>query len=195
MTCNKCGQPKTAIDGKRRRWRCRPCDTSYQRLNYAANLEHRRAVTRERMKRLRRTPGSAEKMRESGRRAYRNGGDLKQRERVARMRVEQPFRWRAQLLRRRLGWPISEDDLRSLWDQQDGRCGLTGLAMVIHDAEVDHIVPESCGGSHELGNLRWTTRVANQAKGDLLDEEFAALCAQVAEHMGRLILAVDRRVP
>lgn len=147
-----------------------------------------REATRERMKRLRRTPGSAEKLRESSRRHYRNGGDEKQRDRIARMQVQQPFRWRAQLLRRRLGWPISEDDLRSLWERQGGLCALTGQPMTVADAEIDHIIPQSRGGSHELSNLRWTTRAANQAKGDLLDSEFLALCNQVAEHIGRLIM-------
>lgn len=147
-----------------------------------------REKTRNRMKRLRRTPGSAEKMRESGRRAYRNGGAEKQRERIIRMQVAEPFRWRAQLLRRKLGWPITDDDLRSLWERQGGLCGLTGQPMDIAEADVDHIIPRSRGGSDELSNLRWTTRAANQAKGDLLDEEFLALCAQVAEHIGRLVM-------
>lgn len=194
VTCKKCGEAKVASrGGTRLRWRCRPCEATYQRQNYAANIDHRRAVTRERMKRLRRTPGSMEKLRESSRRAYRNGGNEKQRKRIARMQVEQPFRWRAQLLRRRLGWPITEHDLIALWDAQDGRCGLTGQPMDVHDAEIDHIVPISRGGGHELANLRWTTRPANQAKGDLLDHEFLALCTQVAEHIGRMILEAGAR--
>jgi 5-methylcytosine-specific restriction endonuclease McrA len=189
MICPKCGGLRLEVtSGGKRRWRCRPCEAEYQREHYARNVDHMREVTRARMKRLRVTPGSAEKMRESGRRAYRNGGAEKQRERVSRMQTEAPFGWRAQLLRRKLGWPITEDDLRSLWDQQGGLCGLTGQPMDIADADVDHIIPKSRGGSDELANLRWTTRAANQAKGDLLDEEFVALCAQVAEHIGRLVM-------
>ena len=190
-TCSKCGEPKTeVVTASRRRWRCRPCDAAYQRKNYAANLEHRRAVTRARMKRLRRTPGSAEKLRATSRRAYRNGGDVKQRERLERMRTADPFRWKAQQARRKLGWYITANELRSLWQQQGGRCGLTGQLMDIATANIDHIIPTSRGGSNELSNLRWTTKAANQAKGNLLDEEFLALCRQVAEHIGRLVMAV-----
>lgn len=126
-------------------------------------------------------------MREIGRRAYANGGDQKQRARIGRMQVEQPFRWRAQLLTRNLGRPVTEAELRALWDAQDGRCALTGQLLDIHSADLDHIVPRSRGGSNEPSNLRWLTRTANQAKGNMLDGEFLALCAQVAEHIGRLI--------
>jgi 5-methylcytosine-specific restriction endonuclease McrA len=191
-TCSKCGELKVAITTATRiRWRCRPCDAAYQRANYAANLEHRRAVTRLRMKRLRRTPGSAEKLRDSSRRAYANGGDIKQRERLARMRVQDPFRYKAQQARQKLGWYITAEDLRTMWLRQDGMCGLTGQPMDIWSASIDHIIPKSRGGSHELSNLRWTTKAANQAKGDLLDDEFVALCVQVAEHIGRLVMAVS----
>jgi 5-methylcytosine-specific restriction endonuclease McrA len=145
------------------------------------------------MKRLRADPLTAPMMRQIGRRAYRNGGAQKQQDRIATMQREQPFRWRSLQLRKRLGWPITEGDLLDLWDRQGGLCALTGAAMDIHDSEVDHIVPRSRGGSEHLSNLRWLSRAANQAKGDLLDEEFVALCAQVSEYISRLILSTEGR--
>ena len=105
------------------------------------------------------------------------------------MKASDPFRWKAQQARRKLGWYIMAEDLRSLWLRQGGLCGLTGQPMDVMTATIDHIVPISRGGSNELSNLRWTTKAANQAKGNLLDEEFLALCRQVAEHIGRLVMA------
>lgn len=98
------------------------------------------------------------------------------------------FRWRVQFARR---WnpAITPDDLRALWDAQDGRCGLTGRELVPEagDAngladdgpQLDHIVPIARGGTHDLSNLRWVCAAANRAKRDLLDDEFFALCRSV----------------
>ena len=66
-----------------------------------------------------------------------------------------------------------------MWDSQNGLCALTGRPMDIATATLDHIVPRARGGSNELDNLRWTTKPANHAKGDLLDDEFVELCKQV----------------
>lgn len=40
-----------------------------------------------------------------------------------------------------------------------------------------------------ISATRWTVAAANFAKGDLLDEEFLVLCHEVAEYVGRRILA------
>lgn len=184
--CSKCGAEKVQIPSGK--WKCRPCEREWRRGHYQRNIDAHRERMRKRMKELRADASKGEMVREISRRAYRNGGAEKQRERIARIQAEEPFRWRAQLLRRTLGWPISEDDLKALWDAQGGLCGLTGQPMDIATADIDHIVPRSRGGSNDLSNLRWTTRAANQAKGDMLDEELVALCAQVAEHIGRMIM-------
>ena len=190
MPCPKCGEQKVQIPSGK--WKCRPCERAWRRDHYARNRDREQAKQRDRMKRLRADPETAPMMREIGRRAYANGGDQKQYERIARMQVEQPFCWRAQLLTRKLHRRVTEAELRALWDSQGGLCALTGQPMDIRAAELDHIVPRSRGGTNEPSNLRWLTRAANQAKGDLLDEEFLALCVQVAEHIGRLIVVADQ---
>ena len=58
----------------------------------------------------------------------------------------------------------------------------------LDDADVDHIVPVSRGGSHDTDNLRWTWSRANEAKGNMTDEEFVVLCQEVVEWIGRRIL-------
>ncbi|MFM8758436.1 MAG: HNH endonuclease domain-containing protein, partial [Methylophilaceae bacterium] len=47
---------------------------------------------------------------------------------------------------------------------------------------LDHIVPKSRGGDDSLGNCQIACREANQAKGDLLVDEFLALCKKVIQH-------------
>lgn len=51
-------------------------------------------------------------------------------------------------------------------------CGLCGLKIKKNDLTVDHIVPLSRGGSHDLENLRLVHAKCNVIKGNLLDSEF-----------------------
>lgn len=97
-------------------------------------------------------------------------------------RPKDPFDRKARQASRTLGWIITADILRAMWEHQRGLCGLTGQPMDLDDASLDHIVPRSRGGTSWLANLRWTTKAANRAKSDLLDEEFVALCAQVLQY-------------
>lgn len=77
----------------------------------------------------------------------------------------------------RLKVPAAE--LRALFDAQGGRCALTGRLL---DAgmHLDHRVPRALGGGDEVGNLRWVVEDANRAKRALSDEDFIALCRDVA---------------
>lgn len=86
-------------------------------------------------------------------------------------------------IRRTLGWYIGLSDLEGIWAQQGGHCGLTGQVLNPVTATIDHIVPTSRGGTHELDNLRWATPAANHAKGNLLDHEFLALCHAVIKFL------------
>ena len=64
-------------------------------------------------------------------------------------------------------------------------CYLTGEPIDLNKSRsyhLDHIVPKSRGGDDSLDNCQIASREANQAKGDLLLEEFVALCQKVIEH-------------
>lgn len=74
--------------------------------------------------------------------------------------------------------------LREMWEEQDGRCALTGRALTKQNASIDHIIPIKRGGGHERENLRWVVIEVNRAKRDMLDEEFFAMCRQVAINHG-----------
>ena len=61
-------------------------------------------------------------------------------------------------------------------------CYLTGEKIDLNDARsyhLDHIIPRSRGGDNSLNNCQIACRSANQAKGDLLLEEFFELCEKV----------------
>jgi len=64
-------------------------------------------------------------------------------------------------------------------------CYLTGNPIDLNKTKsyhLDHIVPKSRGGDDSLENCQIACKEANQAKGDLLVEEFLALCKKVIRH-------------
>jgi len=66
------------------------------------------------------------------------------------------------------------------------KCGLTGrkIDLTKDDYHIDHIIPVSRGGTNNLDNMQFTIPEANCAKGDMLNEEFVALCKEVCENFG-----------
>ena len=67
------------------------------------------------------------------------------------------------------------------------RCALTGKILEIQDTRswhLDHIIPSSRQGDNSLENCQIVCREANQAKSDLLPEEFLELCKTVLEFHG-----------
>jgi 5-methylcytosine-specific restriction endonuclease McrA len=64
-------------------------------------------------------------------------------------------------------------------------CYLTGESIDLNKSRayhLDHIVPKSRGGDDSLDNCQIACREANQAKGDMLVEEFLELCKKIIEH-------------
>lgn len=61
--------------------------------------------------------------------------------------------------------PWIADVIQEMYEQQDGKCGLTG-EMLEPNFEVDHIVPVSYGGGNERKNLRLLNRSANRSRGN-----------------------------
>ena len=65
---------------------------------------------------------------------------------------------------------------------KDPVCYLTGRKINITDPtaySLDHFLPASQGGKNTLDNLRIACKKANQAKHDMLYEEFVQLCREV----------------
>ncbi len=61
-------------------------------------------------------------------------------------------------------------------------CYLTGESIELDKPStysLDHIIPISRGGDNSLENMGLCTRAVNQAKSDLLPDEFRTLCLKV----------------
>jgi len=147
-----------------------------------------KTAKRDYMRRARLDPIKHQRMIESQRRCYRNGGSDKQRERNKQMMKEDPFRWRALLLTSKFKRQVTKSELMGLWT---GLCGLTGMELKIEDADIDHILPVSRGGTHEISNLRWVCSRANEAKGNMTDSELLLFCKQIAEWIGKKIIEAE----
>lgn len=74
---------------------------------------------------------------------------------------------------------VSRQQLAAILKRQGHRCFLSGRPLTPSNVSVDHLVPLSRGGSQDASNLRLVTRGANQAKSNLLLEEFVELCRDV----------------
>lgn len=81
-------------------------------------------------------------------------------------------------------------DLAALWKAQCGLCALTGRRLD-RTAQLDHKLPRARGGGDEILNLQWVCDVANLAKRDLTDAEFAELCGEVVHWIGERIACAD----
>ena len=75
-------------------------------------------------------------------------------------------------------------DLSRAWYSQRGRCAYTGVRLG-RDAQVDHKVPTSRGGTNDSCNLHWVTPAANYVKRSLTHDEFVALAVDVASYIAQ----------
>lgn len=65
------------------------------------------------------------------------------------------------------------------------KCALSGVDIDINKPstyQFDHIVPRNRGGNNSLENLQITTKIVNQAKRDMTQDEFINLCRLVVEN-------------
>ena len=79
------------------------------------------------------------------------------------------------------GVQIEASDLRKLLEVQGYKCALSGVRLEPKNAELDHKVPLSRGGTNDLGNLQWLAKNVNRAKGTMDNEEFIAMCKQISK--------------
>jgi 5-methylcytosine-specific restriction endonuclease McrA len=51
-----------------------------------------------------------------------------------------------------------------IWRRDRGRCGICAQPLTLQDVSIDHILPISCGGTHEPRNVRVTHLKCNIAR-------------------------------
>lgn len=74
---------------------------------------------------------------------------------------------------------VTGQQILNLITQQNYRCALTGRTLTPETASLDHIMPLSRGGAHDISNLQVLDHQANTAKGSLTMDEFVELCRDV----------------
>lgn len=81
---------------------------------------------------------------------------------------------------------ITAKALLMLIEDQHYRCALSGVPLDPENAAIDHIIPVSRGGSHDMTNLQVLHENVNVSKRNMMPEEFIEMCVNVAKHAGRL---------
>lgn len=76
---------------------------------------------------------------------------------------------------------------------QKGRCAVSGVELTSENISIDHIIPVSSGGTHELSNLRLVAWEVNQAMNSLDDDDFIELCRQVIHHQLNILFYGDKK--
>lgn len=152
--------------------------------------ERQRIAKRDYMRRCRAIPEERDRI-NALRRIHREKYALRQRERHRINRETRLFYWRSKLFNAHYKTTYSAHDFAQLWKLQRGQCGLTGQRLSSDNCHIDHVVPISRGGGHQLSNLRWTTTRANQAKGMMTDPEFTELCSSVAQWIARQTIKME----
>jgi 5-methylcytosine-specific restriction endonuclease McrA len=79
---------------------------------------------------------------------------------------------------------LSMSSLLRKLEQQNHKCALSGESLTPDNVSLDHRAPVSKGGSHGIDNIQLVTTEVNRAKGTMTNDEFAAMCKAVVEHLG-----------
>lgn len=91
-----------------------------------------------------------------------------------------------------VGFTITIEEAWRLFQEQDGRCALTGRLLYFNSKHtsqasrtasldrIDSIVPEG----YSVGNCQWVHRELNKMKRDWPNDEFISICKEVAEYAG-----------
>lgn len=190
--CKKCGKEKTKYEyPKGTRYKCRPCEREEQKVHYQRHAERLRPKKAEWMAKARKDPKRRGSILESQRKAWKKSGYQKRKDWMEKLKTGEPWRWKTFTIHTSFRGKLNAKDLEGLWWKQSGLCGLTGQPLDFETAQLDHIIPRCRGGGNVIENVRWVSKEANEAKGGMLDEEFLALCQQVAEWLGRRIMEFE----
>jgi hypothetical protein len=78
---------------------------------------------------------------------------------------------------------LTRDSLRRLWDEQSGRCALSGVELSTARNRWDTASLDRIDGDegYRLGNLRIVADAVNRMRGNMEDATFAYWCLRVAE--------------
>ena len=75
---------------------------------------------------------------------------------------------------------ITASQIFKIIESQNYICALSGRKLTPETASVDHIVPLSKKGTHDLSNIWIIDLRVNHAKGTMSVDEFVSMCKDVA---------------
>lgn len=76
---------------------------------------------------------------------------------------------------------ITANALYDKYDEQQHRCKLSGRYIDENTMSLDHVVPRARLGEETLENLQWVHEQINSAKGTMSQQDFIAMCCEVAD--------------
>lgn len=79
---------------------------------------------------------------------------------------------------------IDRDYLYQLFNEQSGRCALSGVALKVEKKAVTclSLDQKNPGLGYIKGNVQWVAWAVNRAKGDMSQDMFIDMCKKVMEH-------------
>lgn len=94
---------------------------------------------------------------------------------------------KAQAIEREIEFDITMEHIGDLFEEQGGRCILSGIELTLKKHTKDTTQTASLdrkdsSKGYVVGNLQWVHKDLNRLKGTFSQEEFILLCKQVADH-------------
>ena len=86
---------------------------------------------------------------------------------------------------------VTAKRIMELIERQKFRCALSGRELTPETASLDHILPLSRGGTHDISNLCVVHHHVNAAKGTMTVDEFVAMCREVAAYGDKITQVVS----
>lgn len=78
------------------------------------------------------------------------------------------------------------EDVKKKLDEQQWRCAYTDEILTFATMSLDHKIPRAHGGTDEISNLQWVTRIVNVCKNHILHEDFINMCYIIAKKFSSL---------
>ncbi len=79
---------------------------------------------------------------------------------------------------------VTGDRLHRMISKNDYRCMLSGVSISPEEATLDHSVPLSQGGEHEMSNLKIVHAIVNRMKGTMNEADFIGWYRKIAAWNG-----------
>ena len=61
-------------------------------------------------------------------------------------------------------------------------CAISGLKLTSDNISIDHIIPRSKGGTHDISNLQLVTKIVNNMRSNYDIQDFVELCTQIVKY-------------